>query len=121
MLSILHLEDDKMDALLIEETVRNAGLQAEFVLASTRSEFISALDKEHFDVVLTDSGLTDFDGLSALKMVRQKYPAVTFICLSGSSEPAKIKANFDSGASDFISKNDLPRLVEVLRREQDRK
>lgn len=121
MLRILHLEDSKADALLIEETARREGIQAEFVLVTNRSEFGRALEQTHFDIVLADSGLPDFDGLTALKMVRQKYRGITFICLSGNSEPANIKANFDMGASDFISKNNLPRLIEALRHEQDRR
>jgi CheY-like chemotaxis protein len=119
MLRILHLEDGKEDALLIEESVRNEGIQVEFLLVTSRSEFDRALEQAHFDIVLADSGLPGFNGPTALKMVRQKYPHVTFVCLSGNSEPSNIKANFDMGASEFISKNNLPRLMDTLRSERD--
>jgi|SRR6185437_12015249 len=121
MLRILHLEDSKEDALLIEVAAHHERIPAKFTLVRNRSEFEQALEHTHFDIILADSGLPDFDGLTALKMVRKKFPGIVFICLSGSSEPEKIKANFDLGASDFISKNDLPRLIDTLRREAERK
>lgn len=120
MIRILHLEDSEADAILIEETIRREGIKAEFIRVKSASEFSDALDQSHIDVVLADSALPDFDGVTALKMVRNKYPGITYICLSGSSEPAKIKTHFDLGASDFISKNDLPRLVQTLRLEAER-
>src|SRR6185312_194314 len=87
MLRILHLEDSKEDAMLIEHAVKSEGITADFKVVKMRQDFISALEESQFDVVLADSSTTDFDGISALKMVRQKYPAMPFICLSGQQDP----------------------------------
>jgi len=119
MLRVLHLEDNETDAFLIAEAVHNEGLQVEFEVVKTRSDFLRALDQANFDIVLSDTGLPGFDGITALKMVRQKCPGIPFICLSGNTTPTHIKANFDMGVSDFISKSDLPRLIEALRREEE--
>src|SRR4051794_3542153 len=121
MLRILHLEDQKEDAELIQETVISEGIRARFTVVTKRSDFISALEQAQFDLILADYGLPDFDGLSALKMVRKKYPKIGFVCLSGSNDPALIKASFDAGATDYVSKGDLPRLIQTLRHEQDRR
>jgi two-component system sensor kinase len=120
MLRILHLEDSKEDAMLIEHDVKSEGINATFKVVKTRQDFISELEKEQFDVVLADSSTADFDGISALKMVRQKFPAMPFICLSGQQEPAHIKECYDAGATNYISKNDLSPLITTLRREAER-
>lgn len=120
MLRILHLEDCKEDAFLIERAVQDEGIEAKFILATNRIEFLSMFEQGQFDLILADSGVLGMDGISALKMVRQKYPGLGFICLSGQENPTHIKASFDAGANDYISKNDMPRLLEALRREAER-
>jgi len=120
MLRILHLEDSKEDAMLIEHTVKSEGIKATFKVVKNRQDFISECEKEQFDVVLADSSTTDFDGISALKMVRQKNPHTPFICLSGRQDPSHIKECFDAGATDYVSKNDLSPLITTLRIEAER-
>jgi CheY-like chemotaxis protein len=120
MLRILHLEDCDKDAFLIEQAVKDGGVQAEFKMVKNRQEFISALEVGQFDLILADSSVLDLDNISALKAAREKYPGIEFICLSGHGNPAHIKASFDAGVNDYISKNDLPYLITTLQREAER-
>lgn len=120
MLRILHIEDCNKDAFLIEQAIKDEGIEAQFHFVSNRKEFLSALDQGQFDVILADSSVMDLDGVSALKIARQKYPHIGFICLSGQENPAHIKASFDAGATDYVSKNDLSSLMAALRYEIDR-
>lgn len=120
MLRILHLEDREEDAFLIGQAVARTGIKAEFTVVRDRQEFISALEKDGFDLVLADNGLPGFDGISALKMVRQKYPDIGFICVSGTASEKQIRASLDAGATDYVLKDDVWRLVAAVRREQEK-
>ncbi len=120
MFRILHLEDCSNDAFLIEQAVKNEGIKAEFKVVKNLKDFICTLEQEEFDLILADSGVPACEGISALEVARRKCPHIGFICLSGLENPAHIKACFDAGANDYISKNDLPRLMATLRWEVDR-
>ena len=120
MLRILHLEDCKEDALLIEHAVCDGGIKAQFTLVRDETGFISALEQDQFDVVLADNAIKGFDGLTALKMVQKRRPDVHFFCLSGFSDPNHIQKSLAAGATDYISKDNLSHLVTVLRQEQEK-
>src|SRR5947209_5721974 len=89
----------------------NEGMKAKFTLVTNRAEFLQALEQAEFDLILANYNLPDFDGVSAQKIVRQRYPRIGFVCLSGSNDPAVIKTTFDTGVTDYVSKGDLPRLI----------
>ncbi|HZT30752.1 MAG TPA: response regulator [Bryobacteraceae bacterium] len=120
MLRILHLEDRQEDAFLIENAILNWGIPAEFIVVRDRPEFVSALEQSQFDLILADNGLPGFDGLAALKMVRQQFPSIGFICVSGAAGENQTRASFQAGATDYVLKDDLSRLVATVRREWDR-
>jgi CheY-like chemotaxis protein len=69
-LRILHLEDNPNDILLIRETIVSRDIDAEIVTAVTRDDFVSALEKGDYDLILADYTLPSFDGMSALALVR---------------------------------------------------
>ncbi|HEY3760469.1 MAG TPA: response regulator [Verrucomicrobiae bacterium] len=120
MLRILHLEDSEEDAYLVKQAIEAEGINAVIEQARNRQQFISALEHGDVNVIISDSGVPELDGLSALKMVRQKYPGIQFIYLSGQKNPKLIKASIDAGANDYISKSELPKLTALLRRESRR-
>ena len=63
--SILHLEDSREDAVLIRDTLRAEGVDCRFVHARDRGEFVAALGRQSFDLILADHALPSFDGLAA--------------------------------------------------------
>ena len=69
-LRILHLEDDPMDAELVQMTLTAEGLNCEVEVVSRRDEFGTALQRGGIDLILADFALPAFDGMSALAMVR---------------------------------------------------
>jgi|SRR5581483_6739849 len=97
------------------------GVKADFTVARDREQFVSALGAGQFDLVLADSGLSSFDGLSALKMAREKFPDICFICVSGLADPAHIQNSLQAGATAYVLKDDLPELMAILLREQQKK
>ena len=56
------------------------------------------------DVVLLDLRMPGMDGLRCLEALRERYPNVKAVVLSGSEEPDVIEASFRRGAVGFIVK-----------------
>jgi PAS domain S-box-containing protein len=113
---ILHLEDNPADALLVRDSFAEQGLAVELREVDCKEEFLRALQDEKWDLILSDFRLTDFNGLDALKIVREKYPLLPFILVSGNiGEQAAIES-LKAGATDYILKNNRERLVPAVRR-----
>ncbi len=115
-LRILHLEDNPADALLVRDQLAQDGLAAEVCHASCREEFVQALAAHPWDLVLADYRLPDFTGLLALTLVREKFPFLPFILMSGTiGEQAAIES-LKAGATDYILKQNRDRLPAAVRR-----
>jgi PAS domain S-box-containing protein len=113
---ILHLEDNPADALLVRDVFAEQGLTAVIQEVDCREKFLRAFNEEKWDLVLSDFRLKDFNGLEALKMVREKFPLLPFILLSGNiGEQAAIES-LKAGATDYVLKSNRERLVPAARR-----
>jgi DNA-binding NarL/FixJ family response regulator len=78
------------------------------VLEASDCRQAMALIAENADdlgLILLDLGLPDRDGFSALAEVRERYPAISVIVLSGQHDRASVEKAFDLGALGFIPKS----------------
>src|SRR4249920_223248 len=82
-LRILHLEDDPKDAELVKGVLESGGIPSRVTRVETREQFVAALERDAFDLILADFSLPSFDGLSALKLAVERRPDVPFIFVSG--------------------------------------
>jgi PAS domain S-box-containing protein len=115
-LQILHLEDDPGDAELVQATLAAEDLGCNVQVAATREDFVAALQEGGFDLVLADFALPAFDGMTALAIVREKHPDLPFVFVSGRlGEEAAIES-LQNGATDYVLKNKLSRLVPAVKR-----
>lgn len=115
-LRILHLEDDPMDAELVQMTLVSEGVECEVQVVSRRDEFLIAVERGGVDLILADFALPSFDGMSALGLVRERFPDLPFVFVSGKlGEEAAIES-LKSGATDYVLKNRLSRLVPAVQR-----
>jgi sigma-B regulation protein RsbU (phosphoserine phosphatase) len=115
-LRILHLEDDPMDAELVQMNLLGQGVDCEVQVVSRREEFAAAIEGGNYDLILADFALPAFDGMSALAMVRERWPDLPFVFVSGKlGEEAAIES-LKSGATDYVLKNRLSRLVPAVER-----
>ncbi len=120
MLKILHLEDRRDDAFLIEQSLAEGGVEARFTVAKGRLEFIHALDKHSFDLILADNGLPGFSGLEALQMVRLRWPDMGFICVSGAASDEHVLKCLNAGANGYVLKDQPWQLVAAVKAETER-
>jgi PAS domain S-box-containing protein len=116
-LRVLHLEDDPVDAELVQAALREAGFDCEFERVETREQFQSALDRGRSDLILADFTLPGFDGMSALRIASDRCPAeVPFIFVSGTLGEEIATEAIKMGAVDYVVKNRLDRLPHAVRR-----
>jgi signal transduction histidine kinase len=115
-LRILHLEDDLIDAALIRSTLEAEGILCSTTVVQSRAGFMAALERGGIDLILSDFSMPAFDGLSALKIVRERYPDVPFILVSGTLGEERAIDSLKTGATDYVLKQRLARLVPAVHR-----
>jgi PAS domain S-box-containing protein len=115
-LRILLLEDDPIDAVLIQELLEADNIACEVTRVQTRTEYLSGLEDSAIDLILADYKLPSFDGLSALKLAQNVRPDLPFIFVSGTlGEEVAIEA-MKIGATDYVLKSRLSRLAPSVKR-----
>jgi len=115
-LDILHLEDNAGDAELILHTLEAGGIHCKTTRVESREDFVAALEQHAFDLVLSDFSLPSFDGLSALKIAQSTHPDLPLIIVSGTLGEERAVDSIKSGATDYVLKDHVARLVPAVRR-----
>ena len=115
-LRLLLLEDNPVDADLILTTLERAGIHHDAVRVDHREDFVSAIENQDFDIILADFCLPSFDGLSALKIVRDSHKELPFIFVSGAIGEEVAIESLRNGATDYVLKQRLSRLAPAVGR-----
>jgi signal transduction histidine kinase len=112
-LRVLHLEDSELDHELTLAQLRRGGVEVEMLRIDSEPEFLRALEQA-WDAIISDYNLPGFSGLVALDLLKASGQAVPFLLLSGEiGEDAAVEA-MRNGASDYLLKNNMARLVPAL-------
>jgi len=117
IIEILLVEDSENDALLLLEELKQKNYTPVFERVETREEFLAALKSRVWDAVISDYVLPRFTGPEALKLSRDQGLDLPFIIVSGVFGEDKAVDMMKAGASDYILKGNLSRLVPALERE----
>ncbi len=113
-LHILHLEDSEFDHELTLAQLARGGLRADVRRIDSEAEFLAALGERGWDAIISDYNLPGFSGLVALDLLMANGRDVPFILVSGEiGEDTAVEA-MRNGASDYLLKNNLARLVPAL-------
>ncbi len=116
-LKILCLEDSPMDAQLIYEYLyKNSEYEILMDIVSREEEYVSAIKFEKYELILADFILPGFDGFAALEHVKSICPSTPFICVSGFIGEETAVELLKQGATDYVSKNKLGRLIYSIER-----
>lgn len=116
MIKILMVEDTPTDAELALRELKRGGIQHQSRRVETEKELRHELIDFKPDVVLSDFSMPHFDGLSALKVVRQEMPDTPFIFVSGRIGEELAIESLKLGASDYVIKTNLSRLPSAVAR-----
>jgi signal transduction histidine kinase len=111
-LRVLHLEDSELDHQLTIAHLRRGGIVVDAVRVDSEAEFLQALQPDQdWDVIISDYNLPGFSGLVALDLLKASTRTIPFILVSGEiGEDTAVEA-MRNGASDYLLKNNLARLV----------
>lgn len=115
-LRLLLLEDNPLDAELLLDRLASGGVECDAVRVEKREAFESALQSGGWDAILADYSLPSFDGASALKLARECCPETPFISVSGALGEELAIEMLKSGATDYVLKTRLERLLPSLHR-----
>jgi PAS domain S-box-containing protein len=116
LIRILHLEDNPADGELVKALLEEDGFACEIVRVETRGAFADALDRQRFDLVVSDFTLPSYDGRSALLLAKAKHPDVPVLFFSGTLGEESAIQSLRDGATDYVLKQRPARFVPAVRR-----
>ena len=115
-LRIIFLEDKQQDCELVAASLAAANLACEIIQARTKEEFEAALTRPDWDLILCDYTLPLYNGTEALAAAARLQPEIPFIFVSGTIGEERAVESLRMGATDYVLKDHLERLVPVVRR-----
>ena len=116
VLRLLILEDDPLDTELEVATLEEAGYTCLWHRVETQAEFLACLQAPDYDLILADYNLPSFDGLRALALLLEQDLDLPLILVSGTLGEERAIESLKAGATDYVLKDRLSRLVPVVER-----
>src|SRR5262249_48117368 len=119
-LSVLILEDRSDDAELVLHALRRAGFAPQWQRVETESDYLAHLHAD-LDVILADYSLPQFDALRALQGLQERGLDIPFIIVSGTIGEELAVSAMKQGAADYLLKDRLTRLGQVVAQAMEQK
>ncbi len=116
-LRLLIVEDSEDDAALLLRELRRGGYDVTHERVDTPGALTSALDRQKWDLVISDHSMPHFTGIDALHTLRSKGSRIPFIFVSGTMGEETAVSALKDGAQDYLMKTNLKRLVPAVQRE----
>lgn len=116
-IKILIAEDSEDDAMLLMRRIKKDGLDPVYRRVDSLKKMKEALDKEEWNIVLSDYNMPNFTGLDAINLLRQNNPEIPLIIISGTVGEDTAVKTIRKGANDYLMKDNLVRLVPSIKRE----
>ena len=113
---ILLLEDDPLDAKLVTESLAKGAFECEIKSVMAKDGFYTAVQEGNLDLILADYDLLFFDDDSALDTAKEFCPDIPFIVLSRIPDKELAIEILKKGATDYVLKQQLERLVPSVNR-----
>ena len=113
-LSVLLIEDDRADAILVEELIADAAADIGCAWAQSMADAERKLTLAQPDCILLDLNLPDANGIDALQRVRKRAPSIPIVVLTGLNDEHFGMSAVASGAQDYLVKGRVE--PEMLRR-----
>lgn len=111
--NVLLVEDDRLIVENLTEYLKGEGFR--ITASNGQKKALTLLETKKFDLILLDVTLSDGNGYSLCRAVKEKY-AVPVIFLTALDDEFSVVTGLDMGAEDYISKPFRPReLVSRMR------
>lgn len=104
--------NNKINILIVDDEPRLLDEIEEFLTQKKYNVFkaplpsiaFSILDKENINIVILDIKLPEMDGLHVLEKIKEKYPSIEVIMISGHGDMDTVIQAMRNGASDYFAK-----------------
>ena len=116
-LRILIIEDSEDDAVLMLLELRRNGYEPTSERVDSAEAMSAALDRQTWDLIISDYAMPRFSMSTALAMVQEKGLDLPFIVVSGAIGEEAAVAAMRAGAHDYVMKGNIARLAPAVERE----
>jgi signal transduction histidine kinase len=116
-LRVLIVEDSEDDTLLMLLELRRNGYEPTSERVDSAEAMSAALDRQTWDLILSDYAMPRFSMSAALTMVQEKGLDLPFIVVSGAIGEEAAVAAMRAGAHDYVMKGNITRLAPAVERE----
>jgi len=99
---------------MLQKQLRPEWPSCQIVTAATEADFVATLATKKFDLILSDYRIPGFGGVRALALAREKCPDVPFIFVSGAIGDEVAVETLKAGATDYVLKDSVARLVPAI-------
>lgn len=113
-LQILILDDSLSDTILISKYLIKNGFTTPALIADDAISFKKLLNENVIDVILCDHVLPTYNSLKAFTFVKEKYPNIVFIVISGHISEEFACELLNEGIDDYILKENMFRLSHAI-------
>jgi PAS domain S-box-containing protein/putative nucleotidyltransferase with HDIG domain len=114
---VLIIDDSEDDALVTIRELKRGGYSPTFERVDTAEAMMSALKSGPWDVIICDYVMPSFSGLAALNVFKASGLDLPFILVSGKVGEDRAVEAMRAGATDYVMKDKLNRLVPAIKRE----
>ncbi|MHC4537237.1 MAG: response regulator [Planctomycetota bacterium] len=122
--TVLFVDDDR----IVLRSIERGFLDESYIQLFARSgqEALDILQKEEVHVIVSDMCMPGMDGIELLKIVRERYPHIVMIVLSGYTDMPTLLKEFNNGEIfEFVPKpwkleKDLRKIVRDAGRQSNR-
>jgi len=119
-LKIIVAEDEDITLKNILETLHEAGYEVTGTVNG--DEAMQLMEKEHFDVLITDIKMPRMNGIELMEKVKEKYTEMDVIIITGFGSISSAVNAIKKGAYDYITKPfDLDELLLKVKKIQEKK
>jgi len=115
-LRALLVEDNALDAALVVRALHKGDFDVTADVVQDEAAFTKALRAQCPEVVLADYNLPNWKGMEALDVLRREGLDIPMILVSGALGDVTAVECIKQGATDYVLKDGLARLPEVVRR-----
>ncbi|UXP32111.1 PAS domain-containing protein [Reichenbachiella agarivorans] len=112
----LILEDVPFEVDLIKRSLSKEGIKMEVYITDNQKDFNQSLREFKPDLIISDYNLPSYTGMEALQDAIAFKSEIPFIIVTGTLGEEKAVDLLKMGATDFVLKDNLPRLPIVVKR-----
>jgi len=111
-LKLLVVDNEAAHARAMTESLEKVGYQCE--VATSGPEAAKLIERETYDIVITDMVMNDVDGMQILKLVRERLPDCQVVMVTGhATVPVAVEA-MQRGAFNFLEKPITPNRLRAI-------